>query len=106
MKINWRNIIEDACGCSIVETLHHQGHLAGSLKMPFGKYEGRELMKIPLSYLDQVVSTMPPQWIVRQVQLFVDAAMNDLRGREKEPMQVPNRSYHDCLEIIKKKLFQ
>jgi uncharacterized protein (DUF3820 family) len=45
------------------------------IKMPFGKYIGKELGEIPLKYLDETVAVMPPTYFVRRVIQFIDLAM-------------------------------
>lgn len=66
------------------------------LIMPFGKYAGRIFADIPLKYLDETVSVMPPTWIIRQAQRFVGASM---RSKNKifsgEKSVVPNASWND-----------
>lgn len=48
---------------------------AARLKMTFGKYADRDLGDIPITYLDQTISPMPDQWIIRQARLVVDQSM-------------------------------
>jgi hypothetical protein len=62
----------------------------GGIIMPFGKYNGKALCEIPLRYLDGTVSVMPPTWLVRRVQEFVDLAMSrgewgEVTGRRSVP---------------------
>ena len=47
----------------------------GDLKLGFGKYAGRCLWDIPLRYLDETISVMPPKWNVRAAQRFVGLCM-------------------------------
>lgn len=46
------------------------------MKLGFGKYGDRELQKIPLRYLDETISVMPPTWKIRAVQRFVDLCIH------------------------------
>ena len=49
--------------------------IAEYIHMPFGKHKGTNLVDVPLSYLDETISIMPPTWFVRRVQKFVDCIM-------------------------------
>jgi hypothetical protein len=53
----------------------YKGYRASRHVITFGKYIGKPLGDIPISYLDGTVSAMPNQWIVRQAIAVVDAAM-------------------------------
>ena len=55
---------------------------ARKVVMTFGKYVGVQMGDIPIHYLDQTVSSMPNQWIVRQAHMVVDWAM-EIGGNEK-----------------------
>ena len=62
--------------CDILNDLElHKTDLAARVVMTFGKYVGSKLGDIPIHYLDQTVSSMPNQWIVRQAVMVVDWAM-------------------------------
>lgn len=57
--------------------------LCSNVVMPFGKHSGTCLLDIPLRYLDETVSVMPPTWLVRTCQKLVDEAMeHPLAGGE------------------------
>lgn len=63
--------------------------------MPFGKYTGMNLTEIPLGYLDMTVSVMPPTWVIRRVQEFVDTVM-DLPCAPLLPGNQTFYELHEC----------
>jgi len=46
-----------------------------NITIGFGKYESHALGDIPLRYLDETISVMPPTWVTRIAAKYVDSAM-------------------------------
>jgi hypothetical protein len=68
--------------------------------IPFGKYNGKQLGEIPLSYIDQTLSAMPNNYVSRSSSKFIDHVMmivfntfdcDDFRG-------IPNRSWRKIMD--------
>lgn len=77
----------------IDEPEHAKWCTAGLAIIPFGKFAGFMLKDVNLRYLDQTVSQMPDQWIVRQARIVVDVSMVKYSLRE-----VPNCTYMELKE--------
>ena len=56
--------------------------------MPFGKYAGMSFGDIPVRYLDETISIMPPTWIVRRAIEFVDLAWS-------HPLEAGHKTWSD-----------
>lgn len=70
-----------------------------ALEMPFGKYKGQTLDRVPLRYLDETVSVMPATWFVRTVWKFVDLAMmHPMVAGGAELARVPDMVLFDAEE--------
>jgi uncharacterized protein (DUF3820 family) len=53
-------------------TLAYEIYQIAELTMPFGKYIGKSLWEVPLRYLDETVSVMPANTVVRMVIKMLD----------------------------------
>lgn len=76
--------------------------LFGVLVMPFGKYQGTTLNDVPLKYLDETISVMPPTYFVRSSQQFVSACMEKWYVLDWMSMNVPDKSRNELNGTTKK----
>ena len=87
-------------------------YVVGHVEMPFGKYKGVQLRNIPLKYLDETISVMPPNHFIRLVQRFVDDCMIEvldhyltLHCRTSYGLHpVPNHSISEIRRMIENNL--
>lgn len=111
-SILWRSCLEDLRRCLLKsERLFDETLLGelGEIEMPFGKYVGRMIWDIPLRYLDETISIMPPTWLVRRIREFVDHAMQqvgklDCIGGDTCFPRVPNKTASDMWAEYNKKM--
>jgi len=73
----------------------------GETVLPFGKYCNHRICDVPLRYLDETISPMPDQWLVRRVKKYVDHVMDICLSMlvVKNDGKIPNKTAEQLLLI-------
>ena len=91
--MNTWTALADYIPTAVADELDDRTEVIRELKMPFGKYKGTVIFEVPLSYLDQTISSMPPTWFANSMREFVAKWMRYAISEEVvDQAQVPNLS--------------
>jgi len=93
-EMNSFTTLADYIPDAVAETLNRQARdYIEKLTMPFGKYKGEDIVNVPLSYLDNTVSTMPCTWFASAIRGYVASVMLcAINEGIVTDAKVPNRS--------------